>query len=352
MYDSKWLDENYPKDGTCKYKGDIYDNIGKRRGEIKQLDISCRNGNALNKIKGGIDLNDFINLVKLRCRNNKLTHLNINNLKKLKEIDCSDNELNNLEFENFPNLRKINCIINKNLMLKLKNCPSLKTVDCPSDGLDLHITDCYNINVRYLSGDRVINNLYLNDVDQNGINNGKSALANVLFNEFEYDNFEEIFKEDEYSKSETTQLQVEETKINGINYRIIDTVGFGDTGSVTGDKAVLEAVKATYAVREGINQILFVVRGRNDIDEKEIFGEKIFNYTTIVRTNFSSFYDDERYEEEIRALKQNELISQLANSCNGIILIDNPSLKGQPETIIQHNRNIRSISRQELITSN
>ncbi|KAF0508686.1 P-loop containing nucleoside triphosphate hydrolase protein [Gigaspora margarita] len=394
MYDSKWLDENYPKDGGCKYKGDIYGNIGKRRKEITHLDISCHHGNALNKIRGGIDLRDFINLVMLRCRNNKLTDLAINNLKMLEEIDCSDNELRYLEFENFPYLRKINCSINKNLKLKLKNCSSLKTLDCPSDGLNLHITDCYNITVRYFSGDSVINTLYLNDVDQDGIDkieslkrendqlkqiiteleespiinkknvliigrtgSGKSALANNLVNE--YGNFEEIFKEDEFSESVTTQLQVEEIMINGINYRIIDTVGFGDTGTVTGDEAVLEAVKATYAVREGVNQILFVVRGRNDIDEKvmklynslkdEIFGEKIYKYTTIVRTNFGSFTEDERCEEEIKALKQNKLISQLANSCNRIILIDNPSLKGQPDTIIEHNRKSRSESRQILV---
>ncbi|CAG8817188.1 4294_t:CDS:2, partial [Gigaspora margarita] len=235
--------------------------------EIIQLDISCHHGNILNKITGGIDLSDFISLVKLRCRNNKLTNLRINNLKMLEEID----------------------------------------LDCPSDGLDLHITDCYNVTVRYFSGD-----------NQDGIdkieslkreNNKLKQIITELEDSPIINKKKKIFKEDEVSE-----------------------MGFGDTVTVSGDKAVLEAVKATYTISEGTNQILFVDRERKDIDEKvmklynslkdEIFGEKIFKYSTIVRIHFGFFTEEERY---------------------------NPSLKDQSDTMIELNRKSRSESRKILV---
>ncbi|CAG8635387.1 15111_t:CDS:1 [Dentiscutata erythropus] len=397
---SKWLDQHYPKNGVCKYKGGEFKNFGKRRREITHLDISCHNRYGLNKIKGKLDLEDFVNLVELRCTNNKLNDLTINNLIKLKIINCSSNEFCHLDFEGFPELEEIDCTNNEELTcLTLKNCPNIEVVKCPVNRLTLKITGCYNLNVEQYLDDNKIKDLYINNDDVKEkerlkkINNqlkqritelgeiiteleelpvvskkdiliigrtgsGKSTLANVLFNKNNKNgNFEEVFREDDISESVTTQLQVEETEINGMNYRIIDTVGFGDTGTVTGDKAVLEAVKTTYAVKEGINQILFVVGSRSDIDEKairfynslkdEIFGENIFKYTTIVRTNFELSADKKRCNEDIKALKKNKLISELANSCNGIIHVNNPSLKVRSGNITERHK-FRTESRRVL----
>ncbi|CAG8614167.1 11571_t:CDS:2 [Dentiscutata heterogama] len=357
---SKWLDKNYPKNGVCMHKGG---NFGKRRREITHLDISCHNRYGLYKLKGKIDLEDFVNLVELRCTNNKLNDLMIDNLIKLKIINCSGNEFGRLDFEDFPELEEIDCTNNEELTrLTLKNCPNIEVVKCPVNRLTLKITGCYSLNVEQYSDGKIITELEeLPVISKKDIliigrtGSGKSTLANVLFNK--NDKFEEVFREDYISESVTTQLQVEETKINGMNYRIIDTVGFGDTGTVTGDKAVLEAVKTTYAVKEGINQILFVVGRRSDIDEnairfynslkKEIFGENIFKYTTIVRTNFEPFADKKRRDEDIKALKKNKLISELANSCNGIIHVNNPSLKVRLGNITEH-RKFRAESRRVL----
>jgi predicted GTPase len=64
--------------------------------------------------------------------------------------------------------------------------------------------------------------------------NGKSALANVLLNK--NGGFEEVFKESSESTSETRDLQIELLEVNvdnegkeKVNYRIVDTVGVGDT---------------------------------------------------------------------------------------------------------------------------
>ncbi|CAG8584188.1 14682_t:CDS:1 [Cetraspora pellucida] len=142
---------------------------------------------------------------------------------------------------------------------------------------------------------------------------GKSTLANVLLNKNE--NFEEVFKEDERSESVTRHVQVEEIEIKGIKYRIIDTVGIGDTGTVKGDDAKLEAIKTTYAIKDGLSQIFFVVAGRDSVDEREpnlynllkdnIFDENISKHITIVRTKFDYFTNEEKCKSDVEGLKKN-----------------------------------------------
>jgi septin family protein len=63
---------------------------------------------------------------------------------------------------------------------------------------------------------------------------GKSTIANVLLNKNEQ--FEEVFRESSESVSETRDLQIEllEIKLDEegkekVNYRVVDTVGVGDT---------------------------------------------------------------------------------------------------------------------------
>jgi len=51
---------------------------------------------------------------------------------------------------------------------------------------------------------------------------GKSTLANVMIGTNK-------FKEGQSSTSETREIKIEETEIEGIRYRVIDTVGIGDT---------------------------------------------------------------------------------------------------------------------------
>ncbi|CAI2193975.1 9048_t:CDS:10, partial [Funneliformis geosporum] len=77
----KWLEENYPENGTCvrrdeklnysysETKAEI-DNFGKKRSEIKELDISHEH------LTGNLDLTGFTNLTELNYWNNQLSNLN------------------------------------------------------------------------------------------------------------------------------------------------------------------------------------------------------------------------------------------------------------------------------------
>src|SRR5215213_11083782 len=135
---------------------------------------------------------------------------------------------------------------------------------------------------------------------------GKSALGNVLVNK--NDNFEEIFRENSESVSEINiKEEIFEIPVSvdddseKITYRIIDTVGIGNSrltpyGVLARLAEVAERVKT-----EGLSQILFVAGEKFTKEEIEaydllssiIFDKDVLKYTTIVRTRFDDFQDKE-----------------------------------------------------------
>src|SRR6185312_14473326 len=133
---------------------------------------------------------------------------------------------------------------------------------------------------------------------------GKSTLANVITNTNK-------FRESSASVSATKEIQFEkfEDVDNKINYAIIDTPGIGDTKM--SDNEVLNIIaKAVYLGRDGISQVLFVNDGRFDQYEMAtydllrtiIFDENITKHTTIVRTRFPEFRDEEEYQKDIDSM--------------------------------------------------
>lgn len=193
---------------------------------------------------------------------------------------------------------------------------------------------------------------------------GKSALANVLVNKrenFEEKGmFEEVFKESDGSVSETRKIQSKETEIEGVNYRIIDTIGIGYTG-LTEEEMVLEIFRAFYEeFREGLTQVLFIVGGRITSEEikfyniirKSIFDSNITEYTTIVRTKFHNFRNSNKCGEDRNLLeKENRKVIKLVSSCKSIIYVDNPSLSSNDynEEEIFFNKKRRKDSRDVLL---
>jgi energy-coupling factor transporter ATP-binding protein EcfA2 len=138
---------------------------------------------------------------------------------------------------------------------------------------------------------------------------GKSTLANVLS---ESDNY---FNESSGSVSETKEIKEKEFIVNGINYRIIDTVGFRDTslGSTAQERnrflGRFRNEISSY-VSEGIYQILYVIDKRVTPDDvtdfkllsSSLFDKRVFEYTTIVKTNFQSFSNTVECEKDAEKL--------------------------------------------------
>lgn len=89
-----------------------------------------------------------------------------------------------------------------------------------------------------------------------------------------------------------------------------------------------------HEVSSGLNQILFVIKGKFTEEEMEaynllrstIFDKDIVNYTTIVRTDFADFEDEEKCKEDIKKMDdENPKLAELIRSCNKkIVYVDNP----------------------------
>jgi len=118
---------------------------------------------------------------------------------------------------------------------------------------------------------------------------------------------------------------------------LIDNIGFGDTSkdSIKEEDILKRVGEGIYSAQEGINQILFVVKGR--FTEKHIEAFKLFEnfisdtgiakFTTIVKTGFSNFRDPESCKRDKEALiKENKELGEIIKSCNSIIHVDNPAM--------------------------
>lgn len=190
--------------------------------------------------------------------------------------------------------------------------------------------------------------------------NGKSTLANVLLNK--NGEFEEIFKESSESTSETRDLQIELLEMNvdnegreKINYRIVDTVGVGDT-KLDPQAVLWKLARIAHELRDGLNQVLFVTRGRFTKEEAEaydllssiIFDSEVVKYTTIVRAGFPSFMDEKKCEADRQKLKEeNPKIAHIFKSVRKIIYVDNPPMEG---FYLEMAKQVRQESRKRLIT--
>ncbi|MCE8162856.1 MAG: protein kinase [Candidatus Moeniiplasma glomeromycotorum] len=157
---------------------------------------------------------------------------------------------------------------------------------------------------------------------------GKSTLANVISGTSK-------FKESNSSASVTKDIQVEKFVEDDIKYEIIDTVGIGDT-QLKKEEVLDKIAEAVYLARNGISKVLFVTNGRFDQFEMSIysllstiiFDKNVTNYTTIVRTKFPEFEDEEERQKDIEKMMSSEgELSNIIKSCQQrVIHIDNPSL--------------------------
>jgi hypothetical protein len=164
--------------------------------------------------------------------------------------------------------------------------------------------------------------------------NGKSTIANVISNTGK-------FKESEYGVSETTGIDEGYFRVRSedTTYHIVDTIGIGDTRF--DEKEVLNRLAdASNAVKNGLNQILFVTSGR--FTEEEIkaynllrtvfFADNIGDYTTVVRTKFPSFRNPEKCRKDKEMMmSQNEDVGAILRSCRRLIHVNNLTEEEDPE---------------------
>jgi len=138
------------------------------------------------------------------------------------------------------------------------------------------------------------------------------------------------------STSKTKNFHVEEFTENKIKYRIVDTIGIGDT-KLSKKEVLLRIAEGIRIMKEGIYKVFFTFSGRFTIQEIEAFEQVknailesgITKYTTIVRTNFPLFRNKDKCEADRQSLREeSKAIAEVLNSFSGIIYVDNPLALG------------------------
>ena len=132
-------------------------------------------------------------------------------------LNCRNNQLTSLDISNCPKLKKFITTSNSNLMISKKR--------------------------------KAARNLLI--VGRTG---GKSTLANVLSDSDEC-------KESGYSIRETKNFRKKVFQWNGTNYRVVDTIGVGNT-KLTKKEVLYKIAERFYSMPEGTSQVLFVVEER------------------------------------------------------------------------------------------
>lgn len=188
--------------------------------------------------------------------------------------------------------------------------------------------------------------------------NGKSTVGNVLVNK--NNNFEEVFEAEDSSTSVTKEIKSEKFVLEDNSYKIIDTVGIGDTG--LSEEEVLYKIAKVFSVikEEGVNQVMFITSGRFTDEEWKsynilktvIFDNDIDNYTTIVKTKFPNFRSATRQSEDIRKInEEGGNFSKVIEWCGSPVYVDNPPIDDdENQVIVNINREKRRESRTRLIT--
>ncbi|MCE8162857.1 MAG: 50S ribosome-binding GTPase [Candidatus Moeniiplasma glomeromycotorum] len=348
-----WLDKKYPKEGICERKSDQV-NKGKTREQIIELDLSKGNlgkhfwsGEGDKILVGSLKLESFTKLRKLIISAHQITELDVSECNNLVELDCWNNQIDILNVSNCSNLKIINCSSNHIKELDLSTCPKLEEADisnCPeltSEKIKsgLHY-DVDNGKLVKDESQKVIKNAppQIREAEVDDIRNvlivgitgnGKSTLANVLVGTNE-------FKEKNSSTSVTKNFQSSDVfQWEGKSYRIIDNIGFGDTNNISKDDILFKIGDGIHEAKEGINQILFVFKDRFSEDQisafnlfKDFIAETgITKFTTIVKTGFENFRNQQRREEDQQILlSQTKELKEIINSCNGIVYVDNPAI--------------------------
>jgi len=184
---------------------------------------------------------------------------------------------------------------------------------------------------------------------------GKSTLANVLMGENRFSVGSGSVSWTKNIEEGLFEVDLDREGNEKMKYRIIDTIGLGDTNMTPQGVLMRLAEMAGRVKKEGLNQILFVTKGRFTKEEIEaydllssiIFDKEVLKYTTIVKTGFEDFEDEDICEEDREALRmENEDLAHITRYVR-VIYIDNPPLKGRSAST---NKLIREESRKRLLT--
>ncbi|CAG8690309.1 14263_t:CDS:2, partial [Ambispora leptoticha] len=258
----------------------IFDGVCKRDSDLENKGKTREEITKLDISKGKIGNNYF------KEGKNLVGSLRLEGFTNLRTLICFGHQLIGLDVSNCSNLENLDCRDNELNSLNTTGCLNLKTIDCSSNHIrELDLSACPS----------------LKEVE---ISNGKSTLANVLTDTNQ-------FVEKKCGASITKHFQK-------IEEDILFKIGEG-----------------IHAAKEGINQVLFVAKGRFSDEQviafdtfKDFIAESgITRFTTIVKTGFKDFSNSQECARDRQSLLvQAKKIRKIIESCNDIIHVNNPAI--------------------------
>ena len=136
----------------------------------KLTSLSC-NANSLSTL----DFSHTPNITFLSCGGNPVKELDLACLPKLDWLDCCCMQITELDLSKNPLLKELRCHTNQLKKLDLSHNPELTFIDCYSTPIteldvshntkleDLHLWDCPNLSIVYMSKGQVIPDLVIDD---------------------------------------------------------------------------------------------------------------------------------------------------------------------------------------------
>jgi energy-coupling factor transporter ATP-binding protein EcfA2 len=190
---------------------------------------------------------------------------------------------------------------------------------------------------------------------------GKTTLVNTITGT-------EKFKEGKYGTIETKKIQIKEFETeDGIRYKIIDTIDMS-IKRMSLEQLLHELEMIGHLTKDGLSQIFLVTDGKlveevkstYDLLEKVVFDLNITQYTTIIRTKFNNFEDEEECSEDREKLIINGgEFREVIKEFNRIIHVDNPptdvvgkgkKIERQKELNVAIRKSSRKILLEHLVT--
>lgn len=126
--------------------------------QVGHLDIENSSISSL------IGIENFTNLVSLRCSNNKIIDLNVSTLTVLKDLICDNNILTTLTVLGASNLQNLFCQSNKLTILNANDLANLLTINCSDNNLTSVNLDNLNNLESFFCNNNSISVLDLNDL--------------------------------------------------------------------------------------------------------------------------------------------------------------------------------------------
>jgi len=196
----------------------VLDNLRCYNNQLTILDLSsCENLYSLvcyNNQLTDLNIYNCSSLTELRCSSNQLISLNLPSCPDLLDLRCDDNQLTSLNVSSCPSLEKLMCSYNQLTSLDVSSCSALDNLYCEYNQISsLNTSNCKSLTQLYCFNNQLTSlslssceslrklecdNNQLSSLNISGLQNFENYQVDIRYNEFGYNELENIINELDY----------------------------------------------------------------------------------------------------------------------------------------------------------